>query len=262
MHSAIELPSSKNEIIYAKNEHKKLLPASITKILTCLTSLKLYPLDHYVYITNDMVNTIGSKIYLKEGDFIKIEDLLYGLMLSSGNDASKALELALSNNSTDFIYYMNKFAKEIGMKNSYFHNSSGLDNNSLNYTTSYDMALLTNYAIKYNSFVKIYGAKKHTARLTDRMLYFRHKHRLVYNIPNILGGKTGYTEKAGRTLVTTFDYGTDTLTVVTFNSHNDWKIHEYFNEYYKTNFLPNSNEKYKNSLIKASYKRLRSEIDD
>lgn len=232
--------NSNNEIIYAKNEHKKLLPASITKILTCILAIELFPLDSYIYVTYDMINTIGSKIYLKVGDFIKVEDLLYGLMLSSGNDAARVLELSLTNNSYDFVYLMNKLCKKIGMKNSYFNNASGLDNETTNYTTAYDMAILTNYAIKNKDFCKIFGAKKHTCKLEDRELYFRHKHRLVHSVKNILGGKTGYTERAGRTLVTSFYSDNDTLTVVTFNSHNDWQIHTKFNDLYFSDFLEKS----------------------
>ena len=244
--------NNNNEIIYAKNEHKRLLPASITKILTCIVALETFPLDHYIYVTYDMINTIGSKIYLKVGDFIKVEDILYGLMLSSGNDAAKVLELSLTNNSNDFIYLMNKMCKKIGMKNSLFSNASGLDNETTNYTTAYDMALLTNYAIKIKDFCEIFGAKKYTCKLEDRELYFRHKHRLVHSIDNVLGGKTGYTELAGRTLVTSFYSDEDLLTVVTFNSHNDWQIHSKFNELYFGDFLSKSRNLTKMPVINPS----------
>lgn len=254
--------NDKNEILYSKNIHNKLLPASITKILTCITAIENIPLDNYVYITYDMVNTIGSKIYLQVGDYIKLEDLLYGLMLSSGNDAANAIALSYSNNMSDFIYLMNKLANKIGMTNSTFNNPSGLDSINSNYTTAYDMALLTNYALKNEAFCKIFGAKNHIANINDRKLYFRHKHRLIHTLDEFIGGKTGYTEKAGRTLVSSFEIDDEIYTVVTFNSHNDWQIHANFKESIKSKKNYNSSKTYNLSLLKPFSERLRGKKDD
>lgn len=230
--SCVVMDANNNEILYQNNPHKKLLPASITKILTCITALELYPIDDYVYIDYDMINTIGSRIYLKIGDYIKVEDLLYGLMLNSGNDAAKALALHYSKIEEDFIKQMNKLAKKIGMVNSVFKNSSGLDNETSNITTAYDMAILTSYSLNNDNFIKFFGTKKYYTKLDDRTLYYHHKHRLVQNYDFVLGGKTGYTERAGRTLVTVFEEGDKKIIVVTFNSHNDWQIHLNFGRHF------------------------------
>ena len=244
--SCIVYDPDNNDILYQNNCNKKLPPASITKILTCITALELFSLDEYVYITYDMVNTIGSSIYLHEGDYIKVEDLLYGLMLNSGNDAAKALALHYSNNESDFIFKMNQVANKIGMNNSSFYNASGLDNQSCNLTTAYDMALLTTYAIKNDNFVKIFGCHKYRSILTDRTLYFNNKHKLVRNYDFVLGGKTGYTEKAGRTLVTVFKTNNRSIIVVTFNSHNDWQIHLNFGRH----FLGDKNDGFGLSMVR------------
>ena len=242
--SCIVMDGYTNEILYQNNPNKKLLPASITKILTCITALELYPLDEYVLITNEMINTIGSRIYLNIGDYIKVEDLLYGLMLNSGNDAAKALALHYSNDEIDFIKQMNKIANKIKMRNSVFNNPSGLDNKNNNITTAYDMALLTSYALKNKNFTKIFGAKKHQVTLNDRKLYFYHKHKLVQNYDFVSGGKTGYTEKAGRTLVTVFEGNNKRIIVVTFNSHNDCQIHINFGRH----FIEDKNDSFQSEI--------------
>lgn len=251
-----------SEIIYQKNINQPLLPASITKILTCLTVLENINIDEYILITDEMINTIGSKIYLMKGDFVKIEDLLYGLMLNSGNDAAKALSLSLSNNEQDFIYLMNKLAKKVGMNNSIFNNPSGLDDETENYTTAYDMAKLVCYGINNNTFLKIINTKNKIVNLENHNLYFHHKHKLVQNYDYVIGGKTGYTEKAGRTLVTIYEYNNQKYVCVTFDCSNDWKIHQCF---YNSLFTKNNNfATYFDNLtsIKPFLQRLKGKKDD
>lgn len=224
--SCIAMIANTHEIAYSKNIHEQLLPASITKILTCIVAIETYPMDDYVYITAEMINTIGSKIYIMEGDLISVQDLLYGLILNSGNDAAKAIAMHYSGVEEDFVHLMNTKAKAIGMKNSIFGNSSGLDADTKNLTTAYDMALLMDYALQNKTFRKIVGTKSYRATLpSGKKLYFHHKHRLVQNYDIVSGGKTGYTEKAGRTLITSFIQDHTEVIVVTFCSHNDWEIH-------------------------------------
>ncbi len=259
--SAIVYNASNKEILYQKNCHEKLFPASITKILTCITALENYELDDYVYVTSEMINTIGSKIYLMPGDYVKVEDLLLGLMLNSGNDAAKVLAMHLSGNESDFISLMNKLAKKIGMNDSTFNNPSGLDNETLNYTTAYDMAILTAYAINNQEFRKIFGTKAKVIELENHFLYLHHKHKLVQYYSYVLGGKTGYTEKAGRTLVTVYNQNNIDLIVVTLNAHNDWEIHQNFYHLFlekkeeQTNVLTFF-------IVKPFLERLRGKKDD
>ena len=128
-------------------------------ILTCITAIEHYQLDDFVVINSEVLKTEGSSIYLEVGDVISIKDLLYGLMLCSGNDAANALALHYSGNMQDFIFLMNETAKKIGMHNSTFENPHGLDTTTKNYTTTYDMALLMSYVMKNETFKNITSTK-------------------------------------------------------------------------------------------------------
>lgn len=255
--SCVVLKQSTLEVLFEKNMNKVLLPASITKILTCLTALRLYPEDDYIYITKEMVKTNGSNMYLKEGDYVKVSTVLYGLMLQSGNDAAKALAVNLSGNENDFISKMNQIAKEIGMKNSVFNNPSGLDDENYNKTTALDMAYLTAFALNNSSFLKYFSTKFIVLKEEENTFYLRHKHRLVQNNDHCIGGKTGYTKKAGRTLVTCFKQNNDIIIIVTMNAYNDWKLHE---NLFKACFEVKTTNKvlFKNPLLQ----RLKGNSDD
>lgn len=238
--SCIVIDANNNKILYSKNMNKKMLPASITKILTAITAIETYPLDDYIYIDSSIPNEIGSKIYLKEGDYISVENLLYGLLLNSGNDAAIALANHYSNNYSDFVVLMNDLAKKIGANNSNFTNPSGLDELTENKTTAYDMAIITSYAIKNQTFLKIFGTKSKIINLNDHTIYLHHKHRLIQNNEMAIGGKTGYTEKAGRTLVTCFEKNDNRIIVVTIDAYNDWQIHSKFADLFLIENVNNS----------------------
>ncbi len=260
--ACIFMNCSNFEILYQKNINQALLPASITKILTCLTVLDFFNIEEYVLITKEMINCEGSKIYLEVNDFIKVEDLLYGLMLNSGNDAAKALSLSLTNNEQDFIYLMNKLAKKVNMSNSIFNNPSGLDDENENYTTALDMAKLVTYGIKNKKFLEIISTKNKIVKLENHTLYYHHKHKLVQTYDYVIGGKTGYTKKAGRTLVTLYQYKDEYYVVVTFNCPNDWQVHQYF-----YNSLFTKNKRFTSyfdeiSVIKPFSERLKGKKDD
>lgn len=157
--SSIVMDVTTKRVLYQNNIHERMLPASTTKILTCITAIEHYQLDDFVVINSDVLKTEGSSIYLEVGDVISIKDLLYGLMLCSGNDAANALALHYSGNMQDFIFLMNETAKKIGMYDSTFENPHGLDTTTKNYTTTYDMALLMSYAMKNETFKTITSTK-------------------------------------------------------------------------------------------------------
>lgn len=224
--SCIVLNYDDQQILFQKNAYRIMLPASITKILTCVCAIELYNLDDYLYITDDMINCVGSKMYLASGDYVKISTLLYGLMLTSGNDAAKALSLKYSGKEEDFVDYMNIVAQRIGMKNSKFSNPSGLDEHNMNYTTAYDMAVLTAYALHNSDFKTIFGTKQIIIKEQNHQFILRHKHRLMHTNKDIIGGKTGYTIKAKRTLVSAFQKNNTTIIIVSLNAYDDWTLHE------------------------------------
>ena len=211
--SCVVMDVNTEEVLFDYFANTPHLPASITKLLTLYVCLQLYKLDDYVIITKEMINVEGSRIYLEEGDCLSVEMLLYGMMLCSGNDAALALALHYDNNLEDFMMIMNDTAKLIGMKNSYFNNPHGLDSENENYVTAYDMGLLVCKGMKNESF------------------YFHNKHRLLFNSSNAIGGKTGYTKKAGRTLVTVFEEDNNQVVVVTLDAYSDWELHKNLSSY-------------------------------
>lgn len=222
------------EVYFDQGMDKKLLPASVSKLMTLYTALQLYDLNEICVIEKEDLQTYGSSIYLEEGDVLKVEDLLYGLMLQSGNDAAKALERHLNQKGDSFISCMNFYAKKIGMTNSNFQNASGLDEETTNLTTAYDLALLTSEGMKIEAFKKIISCKKYsTTFINGKKRVFTNKHKLVLNYEFATSGKTGYTKKAGRTLVTCFERDDFRVVIVTLSAVNDWTSHvECFNYVY------------------------------
>ena len=229
--AAISYNATSDKIIYSKNIHKPLLTASIIKILTCITAIENIDINKYILIGDWINQAYGSSIYLKKGDYVKVIDLLYGLILESGNDAALALCYAYSPNPNDFIIKMQELVKKLHLTDTTISNPSGLDENSENYSSCYDMASITKYAFKNALFRKIFGTKFYTTTINDRLLSFHHKHKLVQNLPHVIGGKTGYTKKAGRTLVTIFSYDGEIIIVVTMQAGNDWLLHQELSKY-------------------------------
>lgn len=224
--AAIVMDVRTKEVLFEKNAHSKKLTASICKVLTAYTAIKYLPLDHYIIVNDSMINIEGSRIYLEPGDIVSIETLLYGLMLRSGNDAAMALAMAYSNDPSDFVLKMNEVVKSLNLKNSVFENPSGLDGKTKNYSSCYDLAFITSVALENNSFRKIFGTKTYDVTLPNgKKMHFFNKHKLVLASNNVIGGKTGYTKKAGRTLITVFNQNGRELVVVTMDAYNDWNLH-------------------------------------
>lgn len=225
--AAIVMDVKTKEVLFEKNAHSSKLTASICKVLTAYTALKLLPLDHYIIVTESMIQVEGSKIYLGVGDIVSIETLLYGLMLRSGNDAAMALAMAYSSNPLDFVEKMNETVKLLNLKNSIFENPSGLDGKTNNYSSCYDLAYLTSIALANSDFRKIFGTKIFDTTLPNgKQFHFINKHKLIFTNDNVIGGKTGYTKKAGRTLITVFEKNGRELVVVTMDAYNDWNLHQ------------------------------------
>lgn len=222
------------EVIKEKNKDKKKLTASIAKIMTAIVVIENTNLSDEVKIIDEDILQEGSSIYLKTNTKITVEDLLYGLLLRSGNDCANALSRHTFKTVENFVSKMNEYAKKLNMKNTVFSNPSGLDSINENYSTSYDMALLMSYCYKNETFRKINNTKTYIFKDENNKItnYWSNKHKLIRNgIAN--GGKTGYTKKAGRTLVSTYNNYNLNFVVVTFESSNDWNEHKYLFEYGK-----------------------------
>ena len=231
--SAILMDSDSGRILYAKDIDTKRLIASTTKIMTGIIAVESNKLNDIVTIKDDILKAYGSNIYINIGEKIKLKDLVYGLMLRSGNDAAIAISSYLSD---DFVKLMNDKALELGMKNTYFCNPHGLDEKCENKSTARDMALLMSYAIKNDTFKKIVGTKRHIAKTNLKTYDWYNKNKLLTTYKYTTGGKTGFTEKARRTLVTSASKNDTNLVVVTLNDPNDFKTHKDLYQYGFNNY--------------------------
>ena len=244
--SAILMDMDSGRILYSKDIHNVRTVASISKIMTCIVAIENGKLTDVVTIGDEILPAYGSGIYIKQGEQIKLEDLLYGLMLRSGNDAALAIANYVGGDVDTFVELMNKKASEIGMKNSTFNNPSGLDQDKGNYSTSYDMAILTSYAMKNDTYKKIVGTKKYTLKTNMNTYVWYNKNKLLTTYKYATGGKTGFTDKARRTLVTTASRDNLNLVAVTLNDGNDFLDHkelfeEAFNNYSSYKLLQKGN---------------------
>jgi len=261
--NAILIDQDSGRILYSKNINDKHLIASTTKIMTAVIAIESGKLDDFVLINDNMTKSHGSGIYIKKDEEISLRNLVYGLLLRSGNDAALAIETYLGGHNK-FINMMNKKAKEIGMNNTIFNNSSGLDDEEEgNYSTVYDMALLMRYANNLFDFKEIDSTKKIMVETNKNVYSWTNKNKLLFKYKYCNGGKTGYTKKAKRTLVTSASKNDVNLIVVTFNDKDDFnthkKLYEYgFNNYRNYLILNKDNikiksKKYKKLYIKNNY---------
>lgn len=224
-------------VLRGKNYNTPMLIASITKIMTCLLAIESNKLDDIVIIDDVINDSYGSGIYIEVGEEICLRDLLYGLMLRSGNDAALMIAKYVGGDVETFVNMMNNKAKEIGMTNTIFVNPSGLDNtDGGNYSTSYDMAMLTRYAMKYDEYKKIVKTKSYTVKTNKKTYIWKNKNKLLSE-DYITGGKTGYTEKAKRTLVSTASSDNINLIVVTIRDSDDWNTHRELYNYAFSNYV-------------------------
>lgn len=224
--SAILMEQNTNKIIYAKNIHNKRSIASISKIMTAILAIESDKLYENVTVTNIVNKAYGSGIYIKPGEELKLIDLVYGLLLRSGNDAALQISEVVCETEEEFVKLMNQKAEEIGMKNTTFNNPSGLEENGGNISTAYDMALLTSYAMKNETYRMIMGTRKYQLKTNMNTYFWINKNKLLTQYKYTTGGKTGFTEIAKRTLVTTATKDDLNLIVVTLNDGNDFLDHQ------------------------------------
>lgn len=224
-------------VLEGQNIHDRFLPASITKIMTCIVAIENCNLEEEFVVTSDVVRQEGSSIYLEVGEKVSMKTLLHGMMLRSGNDAAYMVAKCTFGDFDIFIDKMNEYSNKIGMKNSVFYNPSGLDDTTCNYSTAYDMAILMAYALDNETFRAIVSTKNYSYTSSDGIIhYFTNKHKLILSYDFITGGKTGYTKRAHRTLVTSAYKDGMELICVTFNCGNDWNNHLELFEYGFSNF--------------------------
>jgi len=231
--SVVLMDVASGRVLYEKNGHEPLRIASITKIMTAIIAIEQGDLDDVVTVSPNAAGVEGSSIYLLPGEKITLEALLYGLMLRSGNDAAVAIAEHIGGSVEGFVFLMNQKAAELGMEDTVFSNPHGLDTHEEHYSTAYDMALLTAYALQNKTFATIVSTKRKTVPMEgeawDRVWY--NKNRLLSMYPYADGVKTGYTKRAGRTLVSSSTKDGHRLIAVTLNAPNDWQDHMALFEY-------------------------------
>lgn len=233
--SYVLMEEDTKRVLASKNMNEKMLIASTTKIMTAIIALESNKINNYVIVNDNVLKAYGSCIYISIGEKILLKDLIYGLLLRSGNDAAIAIADYLGGYE-NFVNKMNKKAKEIGMKNTIFNNPSGLDEETKNYSTSYDMALLMRYANSISLFKKISSTKKYKLKTNKNTYIWKNKNKLLFSYKYTTGGKTGYTDKAKRTLVTSASKNNLNLIVVTLNAPDDFKDHMNLYEYGFNNY--------------------------
>ena len=220
---AVDVESGR--VLEGNNIHKKRLIASTTKIMTCLVVLENFDLDKYIVVGDEVNRMYGANIYLSVGEEIKVVDLLYGLILRSGNDAAIALAVNLCGSEEAFVYLMNNKAKELGMKNTSFENCHGLDDSTKNYSTAYDMSLLSRYAYDNKIYKKIISTRKYICSSSLKKYIWYNRMSLLNKYKYCIGGKNGYTPKAKKSLVSYAKKNNMTVSVISLYDSDIYSNH-------------------------------------
>lgn len=227
--SAIVIDKLTGKVLYEHNAYEKLPMASTTKIMSALLTAESGGIDKRFTVDKDAIKVEGSSMGLVPGDKVTKRILIYGMLLPSGNDAANAAAVSVSGSVQKFVQLMNDKAKALGLSDTHFVTPSGLDDDTdEHYSTSYDMARLASFALDNGIFREICGVS--SAKLSfgdppyDRWLVNTNK--LLSSLDGVIGVKTGFTDKAGRCLVSACERNGTTLICVTLNDRNDWADHK------------------------------------
>ncbi len=223
---ACAIDAQTGKVLFEKNAYSTHSMASTTKIMTALLALENAGPDEMVTVSKNAAGTEGSSIYLTAGETLSMKDLLYGLMLESGNDAAIAIAEHVGGSVSEFAEMMTKRAHSLGAKNTAFQNPNGLDAEG-HYTTAYDLALITREALANPDFAEIVATKKKNipASENSKARYFANHNKLLSLYPGCIGVKTGFTKKTGRCLVSAATQNHATVICVTLNAPDDWNDH-------------------------------------
>ena len=218
---AIVMDAETGRVIYEKRADERSLIASTTKIMTALIVCEQCNVLDRMMIPKEAVGIEGSSMYLEEGEILTIQELLYGLMLSSGNDAAVALAIYCGGTVEGFVQLMNDKARMLELEGTHFMNPHGLDAPD-HYSTARDLAILSCYAMENPIFARTVGTK--TVRVGQRTL--RNHNKLLWRLDGAEGIKTGYTKAAGRILVSSVQRSGRRIVMVTINDGDDWQDHK------------------------------------
>jgi len=223
---AVLIEAENNTVFYSKNSEKVRGMASTTKIMTAVIALEYADISKIVSVSKEAVGVIGSSVYLREGEKITLENLLYAMLLESGNDAATAIAIEVAQSVDAFASLMNLKAAELGLADTNFTNPHGLYDER-QFTSSKSLAIIAAYALKNDVFRTIVSTQKRIIPINDnegsRLLLNHNKMLKLYD--GAIGVKTGYTIKSGRCLVSAAERNGLTLVAVTLNAPDDWNDH-------------------------------------
>ncbi len=229
--SAVAIDAKTKDVLYERSGNIRLPIASTTKVMTCVLACELGNADDVVTITDEMLaGTEGSLIYLKPGDKITLGDLIKGSLLASGNDAANAIAVHIGKSISGFVELMNHKAQQLNMYNTHFETPSGLDKGA-HYSTAYDMALLSAYAIQNKLFTSICSMQSAEITVSNKTVTIYNHNKLLSYDKNYFGVKTGFTSKAGRCLISAYNYKDSCIITVTLNAPDDWEDHKQIKDY-------------------------------
>lgn len=254
--AAVVMDADSGRVLYSQDKDSKYLIASTTKIMTALVVLNNSKLDEVVTAGDEILDAYGSSIYLKPQEKFTVEDLLYGLMLRSGNDAALVLAKHTAGSVEGFVGLMNDTAMMIGMHETEFSNPHGLDEENQNKSSVYDMCILMVEAMKNEEFRKITSATKHIAKSNFGTYEWYNKNRLLTDYKYATGGKIGYTTRAKHTFVSSASMDDKNLVIATFVDYDKFDTHKklyekYFKMYEKYTLIDKDNLRIK---YKKGYK--------
>lgn len=249
---AVAYDRKSGEVIWGKDEHKRTAMASTTKIMTAIVTLENCDLTQTVTISKKSAGTGGSRLGLKADDKITMNDLLYGLMLKSGNDAAVAIAETVGGSVEGFAELMNEKAKELKLENTHYVTPHGLDDPE-HYTTAVELAKLADYALQNETFAKIVNTKNYTVTINGYPKSISNTNELLGYLEGVNGVKTGFTNNAGRCLVTSVNRnGFEIITVILqadtkkFRTADSIKLIEYiYKNYEPVNIKEIVNEQFK-----------------
>lgn len=262
--SLIAQDINSGRIFYEKNSNDKRLIASTTKIMTAILAIESNKLETIVPVGEEVLKMYGSNIYLELNEHMLLIDLVYGLLMRSGNDASVVIANYVGKTEENFVKMMNAKAKELGMDDTIFMNPHGLDDDTKNYSTAKDLSLLYSYAYHNETFRKIIKTKKYTTTTDYKSYVWQNKTKIVSTYDKSTGGKTGYTPDAGRVLVSSASNNDLDLVIASFNHGDyDYVLHkdlfeDIFYNYQNYQILNKEkfsikNSKYENIYIKEDF---------
>lgn len=239
--SIVVMDADSGRVLHGENPNERKLIASTTKIMTAIVALENGKLNEEFIVGEEIDRVNGSMIYINKNESISLEDLLYGLMLQSGNDAA---EVIASNvlGYDKFIKQMNKKAISLNMRNTTFENPHGLNDNTKNYSTAYDLSLLMRYAIKNKKFMEITSTKKYKTKTSSNEYIWHNKNELLTRYKYSTSGKIGYTKASGQVFVSSARKGNENLIIASIDEADKFNLHEnlyekYFDGYEKYQIL-------------------------